>query len=119
MNRIARWQIWVPRLLLVAVMFMAAQLGLGLAVRSVAIRSSDQMLGSHINIGNARVSLAERQIVLHDLSLENARHPGESLLEADSCDLELAPQSLLHKQAVVTHGRVNGLRFSSFDNSSA
>ena len=113
MSRSLRWQILVPRLLLVGVMLLAAQYSLGLAVRSYAIRSGETALGVPVDVGTSRVSILDHQVVLNNLRIANPRHPGESLLEADRCELDLATKPLLKKQAVVTRGRVTGVRFST------
>jgi uncharacterized protein (TIGR03545 family) len=110
-----RWQKWVTRLLFAAVVFLAAQFGIGLVVRSLAIRTGGRMLGGGVEIQNARVSLIEQQVVLSDLRVQNPRAAGDDLFTADRCELPLAPGSLLHKRAIVTRGRVTGLQFSAFD----
>jgi uncharacterized protein (TIGR03545 family) len=115
MNRTPRWQIWVPRLLLAAVVFLAAQFGIGLAVRSLVVRTGQRLLGARVEVGNTRVSFADGNVVMNELRLDNPCCHGDGLLEADQCVLELAPQPLLHKQAVITRGRVSGLRFSALD----
>jgi uncharacterized protein (TIGR03545 family) len=115
MSRSLRWQILVPRLLLIGVVLLAAQYGLGLAVRSYAIRSGETALGIPVDVGTPRVSILEHQVVLNNLRIANPRHAAESLLEADRCELDFATKPLLKKQGVVNRGRVTGLRFSTPD----
>ncbi len=114
MSRGLQWQIWAPRLMLVVVVALAVQYGLGLIVRSIAIRSGEAAFGTRVEVGNSRVSLWNRQVVLYDLQLGNPRCPTDDLVEADRCQLDIAVQPLLHKRAVVTRGRLSGLRFSAF-----
>ena len=114
MTRGLRWQIWAPRLMLVGVIVLAVQYGLGLAVRSFAIRSGEAAMGARVDVGNTRVSLWDQQVVLNDIRLTNPRRPGDDFVEADRCELEFATKPLLHKEGVVTRGRLSGLRFSAF-----
>jgi hypothetical protein len=97
MSRTLRWQILVPRLLFVGVVLLAVQYGLGLAVRSYAIRSGETALGVPVDVGTSRVSVLEHQVALNDLRVANPCHPAESLLEADRCELDVATKSLLQK----------------------
>ncbi len=119
MSRSLRWQIWVPRLLLVGVVLLAAQYGLGLVARSIAIRSGMAAVGADVVIGSSRVSLLNRQVVLNDLRIVNPRMPTENVLEAERCELEIAPQPLLQKQTVVNRGRLSGLRILAFGKATA
>ena len=114
MIRPLRWQIWVPRMLLVGVVLLAAQYVLGLAARSIAIRSGKAVVGADVAIKSSRVSLLNRQVVLNDLRIASPRNPAENVLEADCCELEIAPQPLLQKQTVVNRGRLSGLRIVAF-----
>ncbi len=112
MNRLPPWQIWLPRLLFATVVILAVQLGLGLAVRSFVIRSGKASFGTHVDVRSSRVSLFSKQIVLNDLHIVDPHKPAEDYLDADRCELEVAARPLLHRQLVVTGGRLSGLRFS-------
>jgi uncharacterized protein (TIGR03545 family) len=106
-----RWQILAPRLLLVVVALLAAQYGLGLAVRSLAINSSEAAVGARLEVGHARVWLLERQVVLSDLRVADPCQPAANVLDADRFEFRVATAPLLHKQTVVESGRVTGLCF--------
>jgi uncharacterized protein (TIGR03545 family) len=109
-----RWQTWVPRALAVGVLLLAAQYILGLAVRTAAIDSATTAVGTPIEIGSSRVSLADRKVILNDLTVHDPRSPAVKLLEADRCEIELATDALLRKRIVATRGQVSGLRFNAF-----
>jgi uncharacterized protein (TIGR03545 family) len=109
-----RWQVWVPRALAVGVLLLAAQYILGLAVRTAAVDSVTAAVGTPIEIGSSRVSLADRKVILNELTVRDPRSPETKLLEADRCELEIAPRPLLQKQVVVSRGRVSGLRLNAF-----
>jgi uncharacterized protein (TIGR03545 family) len=74
------------------------------------------MLGANVEVGNARVSIIDRKVILSDFRVEDPRHAGGDLFDADRCELEFETQPLLHKQAVFTRGRLSGINFSAFDN---
>jgi uncharacterized protein (TIGR03545 family) len=114
MRRAAGWQIWVPRVLLFVVLLLAAKYAAGLAVRSYVLRASRGAFDRGVHVGSARVSLASRQVVLNNVRISNPRPPGQKLLDADSCQFELAMGPLLRKQIVAKRGRVDGLRFELF-----
>jgi uncharacterized protein (TIGR03545 family) len=113
MTLFLQWQILVPRLLLAAVVLLAAQYGLGLHLRSVAARSSKTVAGLPLEIKHARVAMLESQLVLSDLRFANPNAPAQNLIEADHVVLGVASQPLLYKQAVIDRGTVSGLRFGT------
>lgn len=119
MSRPLRWQIVVPRLLLVVVALLGAQYVLGVAARSIVIRSSEAAIRSHVELEHARVSVLDRQVVLSGLCVANPLRPSENLIEADRCQLDIATAPLLHKQAIVESGHVSGLRFATLRDGSA
>ncbi len=67
MRRWLHWQFVVPRVLVVVVALLAAQFVLGIVARSVVIRSGNAIAGTGIEVGHARVSLVDRQVVFSDL----------------------------------------------------
>jgi uncharacterized protein (TIGR03545 family) len=113
MTRFLQWQILVPRLLLAAVVLLAAQYGLGRHLRLVAARSSKTVAGLPLEIKHARVAVLESQLVLSDLRFANPNAPTQNLIEADHMVLGVASQPLLYKQAVIDRGTVSGLRFGT------
>ncbi|HEX3602053.1 MAG TPA: hypothetical protein VHU84_18005 [Lacipirellulaceae bacterium] len=114
MKRSLRWQTWLTRFLLLGVVALAAQFGLGLAARSFAIRSGKSILGAPLELRSSRVSVWNRQVVLNDLQVVNPHNPAMNIVEADRCELDLSPEPLLFKQVVVNNGSVSGLRFAAF-----
>lgn len=113
MNRLFRWQILVPPLLLVTVALLAVQYVFGLAARSIAVRSGEAAVGAQVEVAHARVSLLDRQLVLGDLRFADPRQPLQNLVEADRCELNFAAEALFRKQALVERGTITGLRFGT------
>jgi uncharacterized protein (TIGR03545 family) len=114
MRKWLHWQFVVPRFLALVVMMLAAQYVLGVVARSMAIQSSEAAAGARVEVGHARVSLVDRQIVLDGLRVVNERQPSESVLEADRCEFKYSVTSALHKRAVVESGRISGVRINGF-----
>jgi uncharacterized protein (TIGR03545 family) len=114
MRRWLHWQFVVPRLLALVVAILAAQYVLGVVALSMAIHAGETAVGARVDVGRARVSLVDRQVVLDDLRVVNGRGSSESVLEADRCELKFAAAAALHKKAIVESGRISGLRFNGF-----
>jgi uncharacterized protein (TIGR03545 family) len=112
-SRTLRWQIWLPRLLLVVVLLLAAQYGLGLATRSIAIRCGAAATGGTVEVAHARVSFVDRRVVLRDVRVANPAEHLKNLIEADRCEFDIAAAPLSHKQLVVETGLISGLRFNT------
>src|SRR5215470_15888063 len=103
MNR-WRWQIWLPRVMLVAVMLLAAQYVLGLAMRSKVIRSTEAAIGTQVDLAHARASVFDRQVVIRGLRVTDPRQSTQNLVEADYGEFNVASGPLLHKRTVIERG---------------
>ncbi len=110
MNRLLRWQTFVPQLLLVVVTVLAAQYALGLAARRLAVSRLESAVGALVEIEHARVFLTDRQLVLGGVRFANPRRPAELLVEADRCELDFAAGLLSRRRAIIDRGLVTGLR---------
>jgi uncharacterized protein (TIGR03545 family) len=105
----------MPRVMFLGVTLLVVQFGLGLIARNMARQTIEGSFGTSADVRSSRFSLMNRQILLGHLQIENPRHAGQSLFEADHCELDLTGQWLLHKNAVVDHARVSGLRIAALD----
>ena len=101
MSRTLRWQIVVPRLLLVVVLLLAAQYTLGRIVRRMAPGWLERPLTSESTLAHARVSLLRRELALNDLRIRSAANRHDPLLEIDRCELKFAVGPLLYKKGHV------------------
>ena len=113
MMRWIRWRYLLPRLALVAAGVTIAQLGLPRLVRWSVIESGEHTVGAKVEVGDTRVSLLGGDVLLRDIRVANPRAPMRNLVTADRCELDLDAGALLHKQAVVNHGALTGLRFGT------
>jgi uncharacterized protein (TIGR03545 family) len=113
MLRWIRWRYVLPRLAVMAAAAIAAQFGLSPLVRWLIVESGEQTVRAKVEIGESCASLLGGDIVLRGIRVANARAPMRNLIEADRCELVLDTSGLLHKQAVVDHGMLSGLRFGT------
>jgi uncharacterized protein (TIGR03545 family) len=114
MRKWLRWQFVVPRLLALIVATLAVQYVMGVIVRSIAVQSGEAATGAQVEVGHARVSLLNRQVVLSDVRVASRQKSTENALEADRCELKLAAAPALHQRAVIESGRISGLRLNGF-----
>lgn len=108
-----RWRYVLPRLGAIVVVATLAQLGLSPLVRWLVIESGERTVQASVEVGETNVSLLGGDVVLRDIRVANARAPMRNLIEADRCELDLEAGALLHKQAIVEHGTLTGLRFGT------
>ena len=108
-----RWRYVLPRLGAIVVVATLAQLGLSPLVRWLVIESGERTVQASVEVGETNVSLLGGDVVLRDIRVANARAPMRNLIEADRCELDLEAGALLHKQAIVDHGTLTGLRFGT------
>ena len=120
MSRCFSWQIWLPRVLMLAVCLLGIQYVAGLMLRAHAVKTTAAIVGTDVQIDHARVGLLKHEIVLNGLRIGPEDSAGDAVLTADQCILWLEPKPLLYKQAVVDRGRVFGLKFAiSAENNTA
>jgi uncharacterized protein (TIGR03545 family) len=108
-----RWRYVLPRLGAIVVVATLAQLGLSPLVRWLVIESGERTVQASVEVGETNVSLLGGDVVLREIRVANARAPMRNLIEADRCELDLEAGALLHKQAIVDHGTLTGLRFGT------
>ncbi|HEY4234717.1 MAG TPA: TIGR03545 family protein [Lacipirellulaceae bacterium] len=113
MMRWIRWRYLLPRLALVVAGVTLAQWGLPRLVRWSVVESGEHTVGARVEVGETRVSLLGGDVLLRDIRVANPSAPMRNLVEADRCELDLDAGALLHKQAVVDHGALTGLRFGT------
>lgn len=104
-----RWQSLVPRLLLLAVVLLAAQYTIGRIARRLAVGSLQSASNTNVTLSDARLSLWNRQLVLSDLGL-GGNDAGPPAIRVDRCVLHIATPPLLYRRMVVDHGSLTGLR---------
>jgi uncharacterized protein (TIGR03545 family) len=112
MSRTVRWQNIVSRLMLVAVLLLAAQYVVGRIVRRVAAGWLEAATSKPVDLEHARVSLLRRELALNDLRIRTGVESVQPLVEVARCDLKFAVAPLLHKKVTFEQGVLRGMRFS-------
>ena len=115
MRKWLNWQFVVPRVVAVVVVLLGVQYVLGIAARSLAIRSGEALTGGKVEIAHGHVSLDAKRVVLSNLTLQGTGQFSKNTLAADRCELNFAAIPALRKQVVIESGRLSGLRFNGFD----
>jgi len=113
MSRWIQWRFFAPRVLLFAVTALALQYAVGLVVRSCAKRMGTELLGTDVDVTHARLSLADRTVVLSGLRVANPCYPNGSALTAECCELKLDATPLLYKQTIIDQARLSGIRIGA------
>ncbi|MEQ8848488.1 hypothetical protein [Botrimarina sp.] len=112
MTRYLRLGYLVPRLLLLVVLLLAAEIGSGWGLRWAAINAGQGAVGAKVEVGGSKVSLLGARAVLADVAVANPRRPMENLVEAERIELDFDSAALTHRSAV-GRGLVRGLRFNT------
>lgn len=110
MIRAIRWQSLIPRLLLLAVVLLAAQYVIGRIARRLVIGSLQSACDTNVTLAQARVSLWNRQLDLSDLGIFGSEDSARPPITIDRCALHVAATPLLYRRTVVDRGYITGLR---------
>jgi len=113
MKRFFRWGYIVPRLILLLLLLGLSEYGVAWLVKHSLRAGGESAVGARVDIGQVKASLLKTSVELRNLQVANPESPMTNLVEADALLLDFDSDSLLRKQAVVTHGAVRGLRFGA------
>jgi uncharacterized protein (TIGR03545 family) len=103
------WRIVLPWSCGILGLFAAAHLLLAWAIEHEIVDSGEHRVGARVEVGDTRVNLLKSRVTLFDLHVANPLAPLRNLIEAEHCVVQLDPESLLHKRAIVRYGVVSGI----------
>jgi uncharacterized protein (TIGR03545 family) len=110
-----RWQYVLTRLLMVVVAVALLGWGLGPVVNYVTIRSLESITGAKVEIGSTTVGLFPPSLRYRQVHVADPRRDKElsDAVTADSMDLILDGNALLHRRLVVRDGHIRGLKIGA------
>lgn len=110
-----RWRFVLTRLIVVVAVLMLLRWGLGPVVSYVTARGIQSATGAKVDIGKARVGLFPPRIQYVDVQVADPRDGKDmrDAIRADSIDLVIDGEALLHRRWVASNGRISGLQIGS------
>ena len=108
-----RWGYVLPRLAIVAVLYVAARFGLDPLLQYSIVATSEATLGAKVDVATVSTSLIDGQIVIDGLAATNPRRPMHNLAAAERLQLDIDMTALLKKRFVVKNGLIRGLQLDS------
>jgi uncharacterized protein (TIGR03545 family) len=107
------WRSVLPWSLGLLGLFVLAHFVIAWAIKAEVVRSGQRSVGARVEVGDTRVSLVGSSVTLRHICVANPQSPLSNLIEADRCDLQLEPATLLQKRTVIRDGAVTGIRFNT------
>lgn len=103
----------VPRLVLLALVFLATEVGSGYAIRWAMVVSGEAAVGARVEVESVKSSLLETRLAIRNVAVANPRKPMTNLLEADRIEIDFDSNALLRKKLIAEYAVVSGLEFST------
>lgn len=103
----------VPRLVLLALLYLATEVGSGYAIRWGMIASGEAAVGARVEVASVKSSLLQTRVAIRDVTVANPRKPMTNLLEADRIEIDFDSNALLRKKLIADYAVVSGLEFST------
>ncbi len=107
-----RWRFVITRLLIVVAILVLLRWGLGPVAEYVTIRGVETAVGARAEIGRTQVGLFPPRIVYTDFRIADPRADKglKNAFSADSIDLVIDGDSLLHRRLIIGDARISGLQ---------
>jgi uncharacterized protein (TIGR03545 family) len=107
-----RWRFVITRLIVITAVIILLCLGLGPVAKYVTVRGLQSVSGAKVEIARAHVGLFPPQVQYVDFQIADPRddHEYHDAFRADTIDLELDGDALLHRRWVAREARVTGLQ---------
>lgn len=115
-----RWQFVISRLLIVIVIVVIISWGLGPVAQYATVRGIESGTGAKVEIAQTTVGLFPPAVRYQDVRIADPREGKEfeNVFRADSIDLVIDGDALLHRRWVAREGRIDGLQIGSTRESS-
>lgn len=111
--RFLRLSYIVPRLVLLAMLLLATEIGSGYMLRYLIATIGQSVVGAKVDVGPVKASLLETRLLVRDLAVANPNAPMSNLLEAERVEIDFDSSALLRKKLIAEYGVVSGLEFGA------
>ena len=104
---------FMPRIILAFLAVLFGWLAINPLIHQKIVRAVHATTGAKTTISDVKTSWRDRTVKLSKFAIADPYQNGETLIRADSVNLELDRNALLRRRTVVKRGRVSGLRLGS------
>ncbi len=110
-----RWHFVLTRLIIIVAVLALLRWGLGPVANYVTIRGLEGATGAKVEIAKTRVGLFPPRVQYVDVRIADPRDDKEmrDAIRADSIDLVIDGDALLHRRWVAREGRISGLQIGA------
>lgn len=111
--RFLRFSYIVPRVILLLLLYLVAEVGSGYMLRSALISSGETAVGAKVEISQVKTSLLETRLLIRDLAVANPNSPMKNMVQAERIEIDFDSYALLRKKLIADYGIVSGMQFST------
>lgn len=110
-----RWRFVITRLIIIIAVIVLLRCGLGPVASFVTVRGLESVTGAKVEIAKTRVGLFPPRIQYVDVAIADPRDDKEmrDAFRAETIDLVIDGEALLHRRWVASDGRLTGIQIGS------
>ncbi|MCH2118328.1 MAG: TIGR03545 family protein [Pirellulales bacterium] len=108
-----QWNHILPRITLFSVVILVVEFGVGPGIHWAIVSHGEKVVGAKVDVTSATASVVGAYVSLQGIQITDTDAPQKNLVEADQLDLKFETKALLQKKAIVSHGKLRGLRFGA------
>ena len=108
-----QWNYILPRIALFSVVILVVELGVGPGIHWAIVSHGEKVVGAKVDVTSTTASVVGAYVSLQGIQIADPNTPQNNLVEADQLDLKFEAKALLQKKAIVSHGKLRGLRFGT------
>ena len=110
-----RWRFVITRLIIIIAVIVLLRCGLGPVASYVTVRGLESVTGAKVDIAKTRVGLFPPRIQFIDVAVADPRDDKEmrDAFRAETIDLVIDGDALLHRRWVASDGRITGIQIGS------
>lgn len=110
-----RWRFVVTRLFIILAVLLLVRLGMGPVARYVTVKGLQSTTGSKVEIGSAQVGLFPPSVRYEHFRVADPRDDKalRDAFRADSIELSLDGEAMLHRRWVARDGKITGLQIGA------
>ena len=108
-----QWNHILPRITLFSVVILVVEFAVGPGIHWAIVSHGEKVVGAKVDVTSATASVVGAYVSLQGIQITDTDAPQKKLVEADQLDLKFETKALLQKKAIVSHGKLRGLRFGA------
>ena len=108
-----RWTYIIPRLMMVALIALAAWLGNDVIIKRMIVHSMENVIGAKVEVAQVRTNWDTGKVLMKDLRMADPRNPMNNLFQAEMAHIEFDMPKLWKREFIIKGGKATNIQFGA------